>query len=121
MNSIFALICITLLAYLFSFLYMLYANNGIIRYVYFGFVGAMILNAIFPHLIATIVLRQYAPGVITGILLNVPCYSLLISFAVKSNVISLTEVLVSTVIVGGIMLAILPILLRIGRKVVDYI
>jgi len=117
----FALICVTLLAYLFSFLYMLYANNGIIRYVYFGFVGSMILNAIFPHLIATIVLRQYAPGVITGILLNVPCYSLLISFAVKSNVISLTEVLVSTVIVGGIMLAILPILFRIGRKVVDYI
>ncbi|GMQ60243.1 HXXEE domain-containing protein [Vallitalea sediminicola] len=116
----FALICVTLLAYLFSFIYLFYGNEGIIRYVYFGFVGAMILNAIFPHLIATIVLRKYAPGVITGVLLNVPCYSLLISLAVKSNVISLTEVLISTVIVGGIILAILPILFRIGRKVVDY-
>jgi len=32
----------------------------------------MIANVIFPHLIATLVLKKYAPGTITGILLNAP-------------------------------------------------
>jgi drug/metabolite transporter (DMT)-like permease len=112
----FALICVTLIAYLSSFFFLLFNEVVILKYIYFGFVGAMILNAIFPHLIATIVLKRYAPGVITGILMNVPCFSSLIIFAIKENVISTFEVIISTVVVGGTILASLPIFFKLGQR-----
>jgi hypothetical protein len=112
----FALICVTLIAYLSSFLFLFFNEVVILRYIYFGFVGAMILNAIFPHLIATIVLKRYAPGVITGILMNVPCLSFLIIIAIKENVISTFEVIISTAIVGGTILVSLPIFFKLGER-----
>jgi drug/metabolite transporter (DMT)-like permease len=112
----FALICVTLIAYLSSFFFLFFNEVVILRYIYFGFVGAMILNAIFPHLIATIVLKRYAPGVITGILMNVPCFSLLIIIAIKKNVISTLEVIISTAVVGGIILVSLPIFFKLGQR-----
>jgi drug/metabolite transporter (DMT)-like permease len=112
----FALICVTLIAYLSSFFFLLFNEVVILKYIYFGFVGAMILNAIFPHLIATIVLKRYAPGVITGILMNVPCFSFLIIFAIKENVISTFEVIISTAIVGGTILVSLPIFFKLGQR-----
>ena len=111
----FALICVTLLAYLSSFLLMFFSDVVILRFIYFGFVGTMILNAIFPHLIATIVLKRYAPGVITGILLNIPCFSLLVGNAINENLLSPFEFVISTIIVGGVILASLPIFFKIGQ------
>lgn len=112
----FALLCVTLLAYLASFMFLFFDEVEILKCFYFGFVGAMILNAIAPHLIATIVLKRYAPGVITGMLINVPCFSLLIIFGVRENVISPFEVIISTAFVGGAMLASLPMFFKLGRK-----
>jgi len=116
----FALVCVTLLAYLISFLFMFFDQIMVLRYIYFGYVGAMLINAIFPHLIATIVLRKYSPGVVTGILMNVPCFSLLIVFAIRSDVINIIEVIISTAIVGSIILSSLPILFRIGRSLTRF-
>lgn len=112
----FALICVTLIAYLSSFFFLLFNEVVILKYIYFGFVGAMILNAIFPHLIATIVLKRYAPGVITGIVMNVPCFSFLIIFAIKENLISIFEVIISTAVVGGTILASLPMFFKLGQR-----
>jgi hypothetical protein len=112
----FALICVTLIAYLSSFFFLFFNEVVLLRYIYFGFVGAMILNAIFPHLIATIVLKRYAPGVLTGILMNVPCFSFLIIFAIKENVISTFEVIISTAVVGGAILVSLPIFFKLGER-----
>lgn len=43
-----------------------------VQYIYLGFILMMCLNSIFPHLIATMVLKRYAPGTLTGLLLNLP-------------------------------------------------
>jgi drug/metabolite transporter (DMT)-like permease len=112
----FALICVTLMAYLVSFLLLFFGEIDILRYAYFGFVGAMILNVLFPHLIATIVLKRYTPGVITGILMNVPCFSLLIAYGIKEEIIAPYEVIISTVIVGGLLLVSLPLLFKLGKR-----
>lgn len=114
----FALICVTLLAYLSTFSLMFFNDMAVIKYIYFGYVGTMVLNAIFPHLAATIVLKRYAPGVITGMLMNLPCFSYLIVIAIMEKVISPLEMVLSTVIVAGVILASLPILFNIGRRVV---
>jgi hypothetical protein len=42
-----------------------------------GFAGMLFLNVFFPHLIATVVWRQYAPDEITALLVNLPMTSYL--------------------------------------------
>lgn len=116
----FALIFITILAYITTFLYGLYQFNGVIKYIFYGFVGAMLLNAIIPHIFLTILTKNYCPGVLTGGFLNLPCFSILIVYSIKINAIELQEVIVSTGIISIVLLAILPILFRIGRKVINF-
>ena len=65
----------------------------------------MVANVIFPHLIATIVLKKYAPGTITGILLNAP-----IGIYILTRGITGTDELIF-VIISGVILAIIFLLL----------
>ena len=68
---IFAVIIITMIGYWVTIADILYNEPGNIpNYLYLGFIGMMGLNSIFPHFIATLLLKKYAPGLITGILLN---------------------------------------------------
>lgn len=116
----FAVLCVTILAYLISFSYVFNSHIEIIKYAFWGFVGAMIINAVFPHLIATIVLRKYAPGVLTGVFINIPFFSLMITYAIKSDLISIMEIIISTAVVGGVLISMLPVLFAIGRKIVKF-
>ncbi len=69
----FAVIVITIIGYLFTFQYFLFSEKYMLsKLLYLSFVAMMVLNVIFPHLLATIVMKKYAPGLITGVLLNMP-------------------------------------------------
>lgn len=111
----FAVLCITILACLTAFSYIYYSDYTLTKYVFVGFMGAMVLNAIFPHLIATIALKQYAPGLITGLFLNLPINSLIIHQFFLSNDLTVSQLIISTVIVGGILVILIPFLFRIGK------
>ncbi|GIN87122.1 hypothetical protein J6TS2_35080 [Heyndrickxia sporothermodurans] len=112
----FAVIVITGLAYLATFSYLYFPMSNVVEWIFIGFVGSMIVNAIFPHLIATIVMKKYAPGLLTGIILNIPINSLILYKLYVIDLISLKEIIFSTIIVGFILIAIIPILFKIGRK-----
>lgn len=88
----FAILCVTIFAYITSFLFLLYGDIALIRYIFFGFVGAMIINAIFPHLVATVIMKKYAPGLLTGLLVNLPFFSIIIVEAIELGLITLLEV-----------------------------
>jgi hypothetical protein len=111
----FALLIITALAYLATFLLLVFPGVIIARWFFYGFLGAMMINALFPHLVATIALRKYAPGLLTGLLLNIPINAALIYLGVKEKMITFPAVIAATVIVGLILLALIPILFRLGR------
>lgn len=116
----FALIIITLLAYLVTALFIFYPDISIFKYSFFGYLGVMIINAIFPHVLSTIVLKKYAPGVLTGILLNVPINSLIIIYSINMNVISLYQIIISTVVMAILILTSLPNLFKLGRRLINY-
>lgn len=116
----FAVLIITLIAYLSTSLFMFFPNVLLFKYLYFGFVGAMIINTIFPHLIATIVMKKYSPGVITGMLLQIPVNSLIIVKSINSGVLSSYSLLLSTVVVGALLLLIIPVLFKIGTNLTCY-
>ncbi|NMM52868.1 HXXEE domain-containing protein [Paenibacillus aquistagni] len=113
----FAVIFITILAYLsaFSFLYM--PESDFAKWIFIGFLGSMIFNAIFPHLIATVVMKKYAPGLLTGLLLNIPINSLVIYRMFSNHLMIWRELILSTFVVGMILLALIPVLFKVGGKI----
>lgn len=82
-------------------------DNKFGKYLISGLLVIILFNVFMPHLLATIALGKYAPGVISGLLLNVPAAIYLISRGMKEN-----EFTYKTLIIGGVclMLAMLPLL-----------
>lgn len=114
----FAVLVITILAYLsaLSFLYM--PESNLAKWIFIGFLGSMIINVIFPHLIATVLMKKYAPGLLTGLLLNLPINILVINQMFLKNLIIWKEVVISTFLVGIFLLVWIPLLFKIGRNII---
>ncbi|WP_291581595.1 HXXEE domain-containing protein [Clostridium sp. UBA6640] len=116
----FAVLVITILAYLATGLFIFFPEVLILKYFFFGFMGAMIFNVVFPHLSLTIILKKYSPGLITGVSLIMPFNILIIISSLNSSIINLNEVIISTIVVGILLLILIPILKKIGGKLIDY-
>ncbi len=114
-GSIFATILTTSLAYLITLCFVFLPEVSVFKYLYFGFIGVMMFNVIFPHLALTIQFKKYCPGLITGMLLLMPIGSLIIIYSINKEIISYLGLVIATVIVGLISLIILPVLFRMGE------
>jgi len=112
----FAVLCVTILAYLSTFLAMAFPTVWVWKQIFFGFLGAMILNAFMPHLFATIILRRYCPGLITGLLLLLPINVTIIQQAIAQGNIQWSELVISTLLLGIILLAALPVMFKLGNS-----
>ncbi|KGR78269.1 HXXEE domain-containing protein [Ureibacillus sinduriensis] len=110
----FAVIVITILAYLSAISYLYSPDTKLIKWIFIGFLGSMIVNAIFPHLLATVFMGKYAPGLLTGLLLNIPINSLVLYQMFNGNFIIWNELILSTLVVGITLLALIPLLFKIG-------
>ena len=85
-------------------------------YLISGYALAMALNALVPHIAATVALRVYAPGAVTALLFNLPLGGWLVYRAlVEGYVDPKVFVWVGPAIVVC-MLASIPLLLGIGKK-----
>jgi len=113
----FAVIFITILAYLSAFSFLCRPTSDIAKWIFIGFLGSMIFNVIFPHFIAAILMRTYAPGLLTGLLLILPVNSVIICQMLLKKFIIWQELVISTLAVGIILLALIPILFKIGGKI----
>nr|WP_234007682.1 HXXEE domain-containing protein [Lysinibacillus sp. FJAT-14745] len=113
----FAVLVITALAYLSAFFFIFFPQSNFAKWLFVGFLGAMIINAIFPHLLATIIMKKYAPGLVTGLLLNIPINCFIIRRMFEAQLIGWTELLFSTILVGLSLLALIPFLFKLGRMV----
>ena len=116
----FALIIITALAYLVTFFRIILPDVVFISWVFYGFLGVMIINAIFPHLMATIALKKYAPGLFTGLFLIIPINSTLIYRAVDIGFITISGVIIATAAVGILLILIIPLLFKAGGRLINY-
>ena len=117
---IFAAIIVTIMGYLLTAVDLIIGTPGdLINYIYLGFIGMMGANVIFPHLLATVVLKKYAPGLLTGILLNLP-FSIIIIYCHLQNGLKFSYLMAALVIVGILVLSSLKYLFRIGSKLTNY-
>lgn len=117
---IFGVIIVTIIGYLLTSADLIIGSPGnLFNYLYLGFVGMMGLNVIFPHLTATIVLKKYSPGLLTGVLLILP-FSIIIIYWHLQNGAKIFFLLASVAIVGIPVLSSLKYLFRIGKKLTNF-
>jgi hypothetical protein len=115
----FAVIIVTAIGYLLTLLHFLdHGNNPFIQSIYYGFILMMCLNVLFPHLVATIILRRYSPGLVTGLMLNLPFGILLVQQG-SSNRDSLLYTFTAAVLITVIMLTLINYLFKVGRKIIE--
>jgi Protein of unknown function with HXXEE motif len=116
----FAVLIITALAYLVSFLYVSFPESKWMKWAFTGFLGSMIVNAVFPHLLASILTKTYAPGVGTALLLNIPVNTVILYRLHREILITRKEILLSTIAMGVLLLALIPVLFMLGDSFIAY-
>ncbi len=114
----FAVIVITIIGYLLTFQYFIFSEKYTFsKLLYFSFVLMMVLNVIFPHLIATIVMKKYAPGLIKGVFLNMPIglYLLINNIRGKHEMIYL---FILTLLLSITFIVLINYLFKLGRIII---
>lgn len=106
---------LTVLAYLVAGLATISGKGSVGTYLLAGYALAMLLNVVFPHVLATIALRRYTPGTATAVLLNLPITILLLATAIQSGSIHMAAFLWVGPLVTGGLLGALPLLFALGR------
>jgi len=82
-------------------------NESVYFRIVAGFTGMLCLNVLFPHVLASLYYRRYAPGVFTAVLINLPLTLAILFRMHVAGTLPLSELIKSVVIGGfiGIMLA----------------
>lgn len=111
----FAVGVLTALAYIAAVLSVVGGKETVGSYFIAGYALAMLVNVFFPHLLATLVLRRYAPGTATALLLNLPVTALLLYQGFLQGYIRLSTFLWAGPVVVAAILASIPLLFTIGR------
>ena len=84
-------------------------RESIWTYLYFGGAATMVIKVFVPHLPATLLFRQYTPGVVTAVLINLLLNILLLYKAVRERWVTgmraVRYALLVPLVVAGLILA----------------
>lgn len=107
---------LTVLAYVAAGLATVSGKEGVGAYLLAGYGLAMLLNVFLPHVVATLVMRRYAPGTLTALLLNLPVTLLLLHQGLREGYVHFQRLAwAGPLVVVGILAAI-PLLFAVGRR-----
>jgi hypothetical protein len=82
-----------------------------------GYVLAMLVNVVVPHLITTIATGRYMPGTATAIVFNLPLGCLFLKRALAENFIELKVFAWAGPVIAFAIAASIPLLFALGRKI----
>lgn len=112
----FAVIVLTLVAAAAAWLAQMQGKGSCGAYLLAGYALGMLINVLFPHLLATVFLRRYAPGAVTAVLLNLPITAMLLHRAVAEEFVEpQLFAILGPAVVAALGLSI-PFLFWLGRK-----
>jgi hypothetical protein len=101
-------------AYLLVWMTIRSGRQSLWAYATVGYMVAMILNALAPHLALSIASRRYMPGLATGLLLNVPVLSFLVWLILKQDYVRGAKAGLACVVMPLLLLLSIPLLFRLG-------
>lgn len=117
----FAVAVLTLLALLVTWWSVEAGAESVGVYLLAGYAAAMLVNVAVPHLIASLVLRRYMPGLGTALLLNLPVTVGLLVSAVDGGYVHFPLVAYVGAGVTVVLLASIPVLLAAGQSLARWI
>jgi len=113
----FAVAVLTALAVVVTAWAVLAGPQSVGAYLLAGYALAMLLNVVMPHVLATMVLRRYMPGLSTALALNLPVTILLLRSSFAQGYVSFPTFVYYGVAVCAALVISIPVLFRIGEKV----
>jgi Protein of unknown function with HXXEE motif len=111
----FAVIILTLFAYLATYISFKKGKESFGVYLLSGYASAMFLNVFFPHLLGSLLMKAYVPGLTTALVLNLPVTLILLRQAFHEGYISAKRFILATIMVTVGLLASIPFLFSLGR------
>jgi hypothetical protein len=111
-----AAVLLTAVGYVVTYWSLRSGKEGRGSYLLAGFAFAMLLNVIF-HVAATVGLREYAPGVVTAVLINLPVMSYLLLRMFQERWVRWPKAIVALVLVPVALVLSIPGLFFVGRKI----
>ncbi len=110
----FAVVVLTILAFAITVLSTVSGRMSFWGNVTFGYIIAMLLNSLVPHIAVSVAKRTLMPGVITAAILNLPILSFLAALALKQGYVSSHDALRFSIAVPLLLLLLIPLLFKIG-------
>ncbi|TIV78605.1 MAG: HXXEE domain-containing protein [Mesorhizobium sp.] len=116
----FAVLMLAALAIGAALLAALQGQESMGAYLLSGYALAMLLNVVFPHLLATIAMRRYMPGTATALAFNLPVSVTLLHRAFEEGYISSARFALAGPAVVLAIVLLIPALFYLGRKLWPY-
>lgn len=110
----FAIVVVTLALYTIIYWFLTRSTTWS-RYLMGGTLVLILFNVLVPHLLATLIMTRYAPGIVTGVLLNVPVTVYLLRRGIREHIFSIRDLAIGTAVVASALLPLLPISFALGR------
>jgi len=87
------------------------------HYLLAAYAVGQAVNVVFPHAIATVATRTYAPGLLTGLFLVLPSAAALVAHSLSAGQLRLGRLAIVTVAFSALVIASIPLLFRLGSLV----
>lgn len=111
---VFALVVITLLSIVITIMFYIDGKRSLARYLFFAFNFGMLINVFYPHLIATVVIKKYCPGLITRILFLIPSTSYNLIYGYQNQYYAFPKFWIITIPFAVLVVGSIPILFKVG-------
>lgn len=111
-----ALTILTILSIAITALLYATGRQSVVSYLFVAFNFGMFINVFMPHLAATIALRKYAPGLLTGLVLLSPITSYLLWYGYKNGFFLFPMFWYATITFAALVIGTIRIFFRIGRR-----
>jgi F0F1-type ATP synthase membrane subunit a len=112
----FAVVVFTVLAFVVTVLSAVSGSMTFWGNVTFGYMIAMLINALVPHIAVSVVRRTLMPGVISAAALNLPILSFLAILALKQGYVSNHDALVYSIAAPLFLALMIPLLFKLGKS-----
>lgn len=106
---------LTVLAFVVTWLSVRSGKQSVWTYLAFGYMVAMLANALIPHIAVSVATRSYMPGVATAVALNLPVLSLLVVLALGDGYVSGWKAAAYSAAVPGLLLLSLLVLFKLEK------
>lgn len=97
------LLLLTIAAFAITYLSARKNKQSVWAYLLFGYMSAMLANVLIPHIPATLIFREYTPGVVSAAFVNLPVMSILLYLAVSEDWVSGLKAALYAVLVPVVM------------------